>query len=72
MTALNPRIPACMGGFCAKRDHCAQHQAPTAHALRFQPAERLCTPGRDGDAVGLDEQHAQPTPISQRVPHDQT
>lgn len=37
-------IPACMGGWCAKRDHC-----PYFHAVkRTAPAERLCPPGQDG------------------------
>ena len=37
-------ITACMGGWCAKRDHC-----PYFHAVkRTEPAERLCPPKQDG------------------------
>jgi hypothetical protein len=35
---------ACMGGWCALRDHCQHYHA----ANRETPAERLCTPGLDG------------------------
>jgi hypothetical protein len=34
-----------MGGWCAKRDHCAHYHAFGADQ---QPSERLCPPGRDG------------------------
>jgi hypothetical protein len=40
-------LPACMGGWCTKRDHCAHFHADD----RREPAERLCVPGSDG--VGL-------------------
>lgn len=46
------RTKACMGGWCALREHC-----PHFHAtLRRAPSERLCTPGRDGhsDVVALE------------------
>lgn len=36
---------ACMGGWCTKRDHCANYHAATPSQ---QPAERLCPPGQDG------------------------
>jgi hypothetical protein len=42
---------ACMGGWCALREHC-----PHFHATRRDsPSERLCTPGMDGhsDVVRL-------------------
>lgn len=35
---------ACMGGWCALRDHCCHYHAP----IRHQPSERLCVPDRDG------------------------
>ena len=41
--------PACMGGFCRKRDRCAHYHADD----RREPAERLCMPGADG--VGMQE-----------------
>lgn len=36
-------LQACMGGFCLKRDTCANY----LHGAG-QPAERLCQKGRDG------------------------
>lgn len=45
--AFSAPVQACMGGWCAKRDHC-----PHFHATdRRQPAERLCVPGSDGVGV---------------------
>lgn len=41
---------ACMGGWCARRDHCANYHAASVDQ---QPAERLCPPGQDG--AGLQE-----------------
>jgi hypothetical protein len=39
-----PFAQACMGGWCALRDHC-----PHFHAtFRGAPSERLCHPGQDG------------------------
>lgn len=35
---------ACMGGWCAKRGHCAHYHAENT----TDPAERLCPPGLDG------------------------
>jgi hypothetical protein len=35
---------ACMGGWCALRDHCAHYHSD----WRGQPSERLCIPGQDG------------------------
>lgn len=37
----------CMGGWCAKRDHCANYHATN----RAEPAERICAPGHDGEGV---------------------
>ena len=45
--AFSSALPACMGGWCAKRDHCPHFNA----ADRRQPAERLCVPGADGVGV---------------------
>lgn len=39
----NPRITACMGGWCLTRDKC-----PHYFAVSSTPAERLCITGRDG------------------------
>lgn len=36
--------PACMGGWCALRDHCNHYHADH----RSEPSERLCVPGHDG------------------------
>jgi hypothetical protein len=41
---LAPTFIACMGGWCAQRDHCGHYHAQ----FRGQPSERLCVPGRDG------------------------
>lgn len=42
---------SCMGGWCAKRDHC-----PHYHAIsRVQPAERLCPPKLDGAMLAFTE-----------------
>lgn len=38
-------IPACMGGFCAKRDRCVNHIAP--NAMRENPIERICPKGAE-------------------------
>lgn len=38
-------LQSCMGGFCRKRDSCANYHAASEHQ---QPSERLCPPGRDG------------------------
>ena len=43
-----PIIIACMGGFCAKREHCMNFHA----ADRRWPSERLCAPSADG--VGIE------------------
>lgn len=40
-------LPACMGGWCTQRDHCARFHAED----RREPAERLCQPGHDGVVV---------------------
>lgn len=40
---------ACMGGWCAKRDHCSNYHATD----RSEPAERLCQPGQDGQGVDV-------------------
>lgn len=40
-------ITACMGGWCTRRDYCPHFQA----AVRDEPAERLCPPGRDGEML---------------------
>lgn len=42
------RLPACMGGFCAGRDHCARHVTDD----RVYVVERLCERGKE-----------QPTPV---------
>lgn len=36
-------VTACMGGWCTKRDHCANYHADD----RSNPVERLCEPGAD-------------------------
>ena len=37
----------CMGGWCGKREHCANYQAGSAATA---PQERICEPNRDGHA----------------------
>lgn len=49
MSRSTHRLQACMGGFCAKRDHCQNYHA----ADRSEPAERLCEPGYDGEGSGV-------------------
>lgn len=40
-------IQSCAGGWCRKREHCPNYHA----ASEFQvPDERICAPGRDGEA----------------------
>ena len=39
---------ACMGGWCAKRDHCHNYHTDQG---RNTPAERLCIPGQDGKGL---------------------
>lgn len=51
------RDTACMGGFCAKRDHCSHYHAED----RRNPAERLCPPGADG--VGIERPIVFVTPV---------
>jgi len=36
-------LPACMGGWCRRRDECADYHA----TYRALVAERLCPPGED-------------------------
>jgi hypothetical protein len=38
--------PACMGGWCSKRQHCPQYHAESL----AEPSERLCEPGHDGES----------------------
>jgi hypothetical protein len=42
------KLPACMGGWCARRDKCRQYHA--VHARRV--VERLCEAGADGVVEG--------------------
>lgn len=46
---FSPLTKACMGGWCAKREHCMHYRTP----YRTDPAERLCFPGADG--AGIDQ-----------------
>jgi len=41
--AIRTMLPACMGGFCAQRDHCERHVTP----IRALVVERLCQRGRE-------------------------
>lgn len=38
-------LPACLGGWCRKREHCQHYNATE----RSEPEERLCEPGADGE-----------------------
>ena len=38
---------ACLGGWCRKRDNCANYNASD----RREPSERLCIPGEDGNSL---------------------
>lgn len=38
-------IQSCAGGWCTRRDHCANYHAASVDQ---QPSERLCPPGQDG------------------------
>ncbi len=41
---IGARLPACMGGWCNQRDHCARHVTPA----RFGTvSERLCSKGAE-------------------------
>ncbi len=46
---------SCMGGWCTRRDHCANFHAAS---LEQTPAERLCPPGRDGADMDRHHEHA--------------
>lgn len=39
-------LPACMGGWCSHRDHCARHVTPH----RSNVVERLCERGNEAPA----------------------
>jgi hypothetical protein len=52
----SPKPQACMGGWCAKRDHCQHYHAED----RREPAERLCEPGHDGMPVTTQHDHITP------------
>lgn len=41
--------PACMGGFCPKREQCARYHS----MYRREPAERLCEPGKTNMFLAL-------------------
>ena len=49
---MSAPIQSCAGGWCTRRDHCANYHA--ASVLQ-QPSERLCPPGRDG--AEMDRHH---------------
>lgn len=40
-------IQSCMGGWCRKREHCPNYHAASESQV---PDERICAPGRDGEA----------------------
>lgn len=41
---LKARLPACMGGWCQARDHCARHVTPARAGF---VSERLCQKGNE-------------------------
>lgn len=47
-------LQSCAGGWCARRDHCANYHAASEQQT---PSERLCPPGMDGAAM---ERHHEP------------
>lgn len=56
-------MTACMGGWCAKRDHCTHYHCPD----KGQPAERLCAPGETGAyvAINLHTEQPEPAPVAE-------
>jgi hypothetical protein len=40
-------IQSCMGGWCRKRERCPNYHAASESQV---PDERICAPGRDGEA----------------------
>jgi hypothetical protein len=44
---MTMRTQACMGGWCALRDHCQHYHAASPYQ---RPSERLCHPGHDGNS----------------------
>lgn len=76
MTTQTKLAKACMGGWCAIRDRCANYLADSRH----QPAERLCDPGHDGFSLVSDIRISRAQPVAQpeethedhipAVPHD--
>lgn len=61
---MNRDLKACMGGWCAKRDHCPHFHAEN----RRQPAERLCVPGADGVGIEFPIVIRTPAGAWERVP----
>lgn len=43
-------VQSCMGGLCARRDHCANYHAAS---IDQAPSERLCSPGHDGEGADM-------------------
>lgn len=52
-------LPPCMGGWCAKREHCARYRQQPAPGLR-EPAERLCEAGKANAFRALVAPHETP------------
>lgn len=56
--AATTRLPACMGGWCTRRESCGRHHQAER---RDAPAERLCRTGRRRNAwipIAKEEKHA--------------
>jgi len=68
MSALPKTGFACMGGWCAVRDHCVHFHAKD----RRNPAERLCQAGNDGQSDIVFVQIVRAAPTQPRVMFDAT
>lgn len=67
MNGQQKPIPACMGGWCALRDHCPAYHA----AERDFPSERLCIPGHDGTSAIVELIFRPRETNAQRIPSQQ-
>lgn len=67
MSALPKTGFACMGGWCALRDHCSHYHS----VWRGQPYERLCHPGHDGRSDVVFIHITRPATHADRVPSQQ-
>jgi len=62
-------IQSCAGGWCTRRDHCANYHAADPAK---EPSERLCVPGQDGVREGFPIRIHRAAGTWERLPSQQT